>query len=112
MKAMQQVLKEITITIAYLQQGNEAKPIVTTSNRNSKIPGDIELGNPNCSKKVRVLQKVRIKVKASIILPYASGAKEKCHMTMHNIGCRTVTSSKSVKRNIRKNRKSMKMKQL
>ena len=51
MKAMQQALKEIAITIAHLQQGNEAKPIVTTSNRNSKIPGDIELGNPNCPKK-------------------------------------------------------------
>ena len=34
-----------------MQQGNEAKPIVTTSNRNSKFPGDIELGNPNCPKK-------------------------------------------------------------
>ena len=74
MKAMQQALKEIAITIAYLQQGNEAKPVVTTSNRNSKIPGDIELGNPNCPKKVRILGKVRIKVKASIILPYVGGA--------------------------------------
>ena len=48
---MQQALTEIVITIAYLQQGKEAQPIVTTSNRNSKIPGDIELGNPNCPKK-------------------------------------------------------------
>ena len=51
MKAMQQALKEIAITIAYLQQDNEAKPIVTTSNRNSKIPGDIELGNPKLPQK-------------------------------------------------------------
>ena len=51
MKAMQQTLKEITITIAHLQQGSEAKPIVTTSNRNSKTPGDTKLGNPDCPKK-------------------------------------------------------------
>ena len=51
MKAMQQALKEIVITIAHLQQGNEAKPIATTSNRNSKTPGDTELGNSNCPKK-------------------------------------------------------------
>ena len=51
MRAMQQVLKEIGITVAYLQQCNEAKPIDTSSNRNSKVPGDIELGNPNCPKK-------------------------------------------------------------
>ena len=53
MRAMQQALKEIAITVAYLQQGNEAKPIVTSSKRNSKIPGDIELGSPNCPKKGR-----------------------------------------------------------
>ena len=53
MRAMQQALKEIAIILAYLQQGNEAKPIVISSNRNSKIPGDIELGNPNCPKKGR-----------------------------------------------------------
>ena len=47
MKAMQQTLKEIAITIVHLQQGNEAKPIITISNRNSKHPGDIKLGNPN-----------------------------------------------------------------
>ena len=47
MKAMQQTLKEIAITIAHLQQGNEAKPIVTISNRNSSHPGDIKFGNPN-----------------------------------------------------------------
>ena len=29
------------------------KPIVTSSNRNSKVPGDIKLGNPNCPKKGR-----------------------------------------------------------
>ena len=51
MRSMQQTLKEIAITIAHLQQGNEAKPIVTTSNRNSNIPGDTELGNSNCPKK-------------------------------------------------------------
>ena len=51
MKAMQQALKEIAITIVHLQQGNEAKPIATTSNRNSKAPGDTELRNPNCPKK-------------------------------------------------------------
>ena len=53
MRALQQALKEIALTVAYLQQGNEAKPIVAFSNRNSKIPGDIELGNPNCPKKGR-----------------------------------------------------------
>ena len=63
-------------------------------------------------KSVRIFGKVRIKVKASIILPYVGGAKKRCHMTKHNIGCRTITSSKSVKRNIGKNRKSMKMKLL
>ena len=31
-RAMQQVLKEIALTVAYLQQGNEAKPIVAFSN--------------------------------------------------------------------------------
>ena len=51
MKVMQQTLKEIAITIAHLQQGYEAKPIVTTFNRNSKTPGDTKLGNPNCPKK-------------------------------------------------------------
>ena len=51
MKSMQQTLKEIAITIAHLQQGNEAKPIVTTSNRNSKTPGDTKLGNPSCLRK-------------------------------------------------------------
>ena len=53
MRTIQHALKEIAITVAYLQQGNEAKPIVTSSNRNSKIPGDIELGNPNFPKKGR-----------------------------------------------------------
>ena len=52
-RAMQQTLKEIAITVAYLQQGNGVKPIVTSSNRNSKVPGDIKLGNPNCPKKGR-----------------------------------------------------------
>ena len=45
MRTMQHVLKEIAITVAYLQQVNEAKPIVASSNRNSKILGVIELGN-------------------------------------------------------------------
>ena len=53
MRAMQQTLKEMAITVAYLQQGNGVKPIVTPSNRNSKVPGDIKLGNPNCPKKGR-----------------------------------------------------------
>ena len=61
MKAMQQTLKEIAISIGHLQQWNEAKPIITTSNRNSKNPGDIKLGNPNCPKKERVLGKVKSK---------------------------------------------------
>ena len=52
-RAMQQTLKEMAITVAYLQQGNEVRPIVTSSNRNSKVPGDIKLGNPNCPKKGR-----------------------------------------------------------
>ena len=49
MKAMQQKLKEMAITIGHLQQGNKAKPIATISKRNSKNLGDIKLGNPNCS---------------------------------------------------------------
>ena len=53
MRAMQQALKETAITVAYLWQGNEAKPIVTSSNRNFKIPRDIELGNPDCPRKGR-----------------------------------------------------------
>ena len=57
MKAMQQTLKEIAFSIWFLQQGNEAKPIATTSNRNSKNPGDIKLGKPNCPKKGKGLWK-------------------------------------------------------
>ena len=79
---------------------------------NLKSQGILNWETQIAPERVRVLGKVRIKVKASIILPYVGGAKEKCHMTKHSIGCRTVTSSKSVKRNIGKNRKSMKMKQL
>ena len=52
-RAMQQALKEMAITVAYLQQGNGVKPIVTFSYRNSKVPGDIKLGNLNCPKKGR-----------------------------------------------------------
>ena len=63
-------------------------------------------------KRVGDLGKVKIRVNASKILPYAGGAKGKYHMTEHNIGCSIVISSRSVKRNIGKNRKSMKMKQL
>ena len=51
MKVTQQTFKEIAITIAHLQQGNEAKPTVTTSNRNYKIPKDTKLGNSNCPQK-------------------------------------------------------------
>ena len=63
-------------------------------------------------KRVRILGKVKVRVKASIIPPYVGGAKEKCHMTRHNIGCRAVTSLKSVKRNIGQNRQLIMMKQL
>ena len=37
-------------------------------------------------KRVGLLGKVKIRVKASKILPYVGGVKEKCHMTKHNIG--------------------------
>ena len=50
MKAMQQTLKDIAISIGYLQQGDEAKPSII---RNSKAQGDTKWGNPNCPKKRR-----------------------------------------------------------
>ena len=112
MRAMQQALKEIALTLAYLQQGNEAKPIVAFSNRNSKIPGILNWETQIAPKRVGNLGKVNIRVNASKILPYAGGAKGKYHMTEHNIGCKIVISSRSVKRNTGKNRKAMKTKQL
>ena len=103
---MQQTLKEIVITIAHLQQGNEAKPMVATSNRNSKIPGILNWETHFAPKRVdlRVLGKVKVKIKALMLLSYVGGAQGKCQMTRHNIGYKIVTSSRSVKRNIGKNR--------
>ena len=111
-RAMQQALKEMAITVAYLQQGNGVKPIVTSSNRNSKVPGDIKLGNPNCPKRVGVLGRVIVGIKASENLPYAGGAKGKYHMIEHNMRYRIVTSLGNVKRTIGKIKKAMKIKQL
>ena len=101
-RAMQQTLKEIAITVAYLQQGNGVKPIVTSSNRNSKVPGDIKLGNPNCPKKGRGSWKGKNGDKSFKNLPYAGGAKGKYQMIEHNMGYKIVTSSRSVKRTIGK----------
>ena len=112
MRTMQQALKEIALTVAYLQQGNEVKPIVAFFNRSSKSQGILNWETQIAPKRVGDLGKVKIRVKASEILPYVGGVKGKCHMTEHNIGYKTVTSSKSVKRNIGKNKKAMKMKQL
>ena len=63
-------------------------------------------------KRERVFGKVKVELEASKIPSYVGGAKEKCHMTKHDIGCRIVTSTKSIKRNIGKNGKSIKMKDL
>ena len=112
MRAMQQTLKEMAITVAYLQQGNGVKPIVASSNRNSKAPGEIKLGNPIAPKRIGVLGKVKMGIKASKNLPYAGGARGKYHMIEHNMGYKIVTSLGNVKRTIGKIRKAMKIKQL
>ena len=112
MRAMQQTLKEMAITVAYLQQGNGVKPIVTSSNRNSKVPGDIKLGNPNCPKKGRGSWKGKNEDKSFTKPSYAGGAKGKYHMIEHNMGYKIVTSLGNVKRTIGKIRKAMKIKQL
>ena len=62
--------------------------------------------------RVGVLGKVKIRAKVSKILPNVGGVKEKCHMTKYNIGYKTVTSLKSVKRNTGNNRKPIKIKLL
>ena len=64
-RAMQQALKEMAITVAYLQQGNGVKPIVTSSNRNSKVPGILNWEALIAPKRVGVLGKVRMGIKVS-----------------------------------------------
>ena len=77
-----------------------------------KIQGILNWETQIAPKRERVLGKVKVKVEASIIPSYVGGVKEKYHMTKHNMGCRTVTSSKNVKKNIGKNRQLIMMKQL
>ena len=69
-----------------------------------KIQGILNWETQIAPERKRVLGKVKVKVEASIIPSYVGGVKEKYHMTKHNIGCRTVTLSHSVKRNIGKKR--------
>ena len=112
MGAMQQTLKEMAITVVYLQQGNGVKPFITSSNRNSKIPGDIKLGNPNCPKKGRGSRKGKNEDKSfkKPSLCWWCKGKVPHDRAQHEIqDCHLF---RNVKRTIGKIKKAVKMKQL